>query len=61
MECGRERTTHHSYAWANLWKQIWTLIDEFGGMGPEGLTIEKIQAHVSRRRLAEGVGPCYRD
>ena len=42
-EHGRERTTHHGYAWADLWKQAWRLLDDFGGLGPGGLTIVKVR------------------
>eukprot|EP00959_Pyramimonas_sp_CCMP1952_P471269 9498127-Pyramimonas_sp.AAC.1 len=49
LEYGQRRTTSFGFAWADLWQQVWRLLDEFGGLGEQGLTVVKIAAHVPRK------------
>eukprot|EP00959_Pyramimonas_sp_CCMP1952_P147714 3091129-Pyramimonas_sp.AAC.1 len=39
------RTTADGFAWADLRKQVWHLVEAFGGLGPDGLTVVKIASH----------------
>ncbi|CAK0868924.1 unnamed protein product, partial [Prorocentrum cordatum] len=53
MEHGPLVTTRWGYAWAHLWRELWRLVEDFGGIGPHGLTLKKVPAHVPRRRVTD--------
>ncbi|CAK0804089.1 unnamed protein product [Prorocentrum cordatum] len=57
---GRERTCSYVYAWSHLWREVWRLVDEFGGLCAGGLTIRWVKAHCTRRQILDGV-VSYRD
>jgi hypothetical protein len=55
MHVGREGTTRHNYAWAHLWREVWRLIDDFGGLSEMGLTVRWVKAHCTEAMVARGV------
>ncbi len=55
MGVGREGTTKHNYAWAHLWREVWRLIDDFGGLCESGLTVRWVKAHCTEAMVARGV------
>eukprot|EP00959_Pyramimonas_sp_CCMP1952_P378031 7919071-Pyramimonas_sp.AAC.1 len=38
---GPEGTCGASHSWAFLWRKVWCAIEDFGGLGPDGLTVLK--------------------
>eukprot|EP00959_Pyramimonas_sp_CCMP1952_P383785 8043066-Pyramimonas_sp.AAC.1 len=38
---GPEGTCGASHSWALLWRMVWRAIEDFGGLGPDGLTVLK--------------------
>ena len=42
-------------SWAHLWVLVWTAIDDFGGLGPQGLDIVKVKAHTTEKHVQDGV------
>ncbi|CAK0868691.1 unnamed protein product [Prorocentrum cordatum] len=60
-ERGRGNTTKWGHARAHLGRECCRLIDEFGGLGPEGPTMEKAPAHAARQRAGGGGGITARD
>ncbi|CAK0893519.1 unnamed protein product [Prorocentrum cordatum] len=53
LEHGPLLTTRWGYAWAHIWRELWRLVEDFGGIGPHGLTLKKVPAHVPRRRVTD--------
>jgi hypothetical protein len=47
---GRRWCTHSSRPHADIWREIWHLIDDIG-LGPDGASFHKVAAHVSQARL----------
>jgi ribonuclease HI len=52
---GPERTTKHNYAWAHLWREVWRLLDDYGGLCESGLTVRWVKAHCTEAMVARGV------
>jgi hypothetical protein len=55
MREGPASTTRHNYAWAHLWREVWRLIDDFGGLCESGLTARWVKAHCTEAMVAQGV------
>lgn len=51
VEKGRRWATHSSRPNADLWAAIWDKLDDIG-IGPDGVQVLKVRAHVSKRRQA---------
>ena len=52
---GRGRTTSATSAWGHLWAEVWRAPDDFGGLGPAGLTVHKLQGHATLGDVANRV------
>ena len=51
---GPEGTAAYCAAWAGLWREFWAALGDFGGLGPEGLLVRKVKAHLAEAGVDRG-------